>query len=198
MKKQKKNYHSALTQPLKIEKELSYYGNNGNFVIKRDICKGLPEEFRLCDVIYSEPSWLMGYEKFLSRASTEGSDYKKYIESISGIIKKTNKPIWIVTGRHALKHFPIPHHSQEIKLFHHDAFLLGWNDRSLDWTDFGSIKTTDNLLEILSDTYDRVGDFCCGYGNTARAFLNKGKEFVMSDINGKCVYYIAKELMGYA
>lgn len=192
MKKQKKIYHSALTQPLKVEKELSYYGSNGNFAIKRDICKGLPEEFRLCDVIYSEPSWLMGYEKFMNRAESEG-DYKRYLQSISNVVESTSNPIFIITGRHALKRLPIPHYSQEIKLFHHDSFLLAWNGEIKH-----KVKNTDELLDYLSDKYKKVGDFCCGYGNTARVFLNKGKEFVMSDINGKCVYYIAKELMGHA
>ena len=53
------------------------------------------------------------------------------------------------------------------------------------------------IMRSLAIRFNYVGDFCAGYGNTCRIFKEHGKSFIASDINPKCVYYIAKTLMNY-
>ncbi len=50
---------------------------------------------------------------------------------------------------------------------------------------------TDQLLDYLAARFDRVGDFCAGYGWVPRAFARAGKTFVASDVNPLCIGYIA-------
>lgn len=51
---------------------------------------------------------------------------------------------------------------------------------------------TGELLGYLAARFDRVGDFCAGYGWAPRAFTRAGGSFVASDINPQCIGYIAE------
>jgi hypothetical protein len=186
-----KIYHSALNEELNIDKEIMMCKNNGSEVHKHDICHGLPSYYDKCDVLYSEPAWLDGFQKFMHRAESEGV-YDEYLKAISDIISESKKPTWLIIGKHAHKKIPKPHRVEPIKIHNYWTTMLCWNDENEY-----SANTNYDFIEQISEKYQCVGDFCCGYGNTGKAFLNKGKQFVMSDINGKCVYHIAKELLGY-
>jgi len=64
----------------------------------------------------------------------------------------------------------------------------------------GERGTFRNLWEMLFFLIDRYGvmlDFSCGYGLTARVATICGRPFICSDVNGKCIYHIAKHYMGY-
>lgn len=188
----KELYHSALTEELEIGKEIIQAKFNGDIVFRHDITCGLPGDFNRCDILYSEPSWLQGYSKFINRAGKETSNYNQYLASLSEIIETADKPIWIILGAHAYSRIPKPDRTLNIQLHNYRTTVLGWNDD----TEY-SFKTNYDFITELARTYNCVGDFCCGYGNTGKIFKEHNKSFVMSDINGKCVYQVAKELMGY-
>jgi hypothetical protein len=190
----KRIYHSALKEPVDIPEELDFFSDGINTVFKSDI-RNIDlgtSPYSDCDVIYTEPSWLDGFEKFISRANAELHSFEEYLLYLSRLIENCTRPLWMVMGTHALKNLPTPHRKEEIKLHGYPTNLLGWNDNE-------SYTFTDNynFIKQLAENYNCVGDFNCGYGNTGRIFQQAGKNFVMSDINGKCVYYIAKTLMGY-
>ena len=49
----------------------------------------------------------------------------------------------------------------------------------------------------LAARYSCIGDFCCGYGRTAKRFNEAGKRFVVSDYNPAWIGYMAKEWQGW-
>lgn len=187
----KKIYHSALQEELSIKNEILMCKNNGDIVRKVDICNGLHKDFESCDVLYSEPAWLDGYQKFMERSNSQ-STYKNYLSALCEIIESTSSPIWLVIGKHAHKKLLTPDRIERVKIHNYWTTLLGWNDDNEY-----SFNTNYDFINQIAERYERTGDFCCGYGNTGKIFKEHGKGFVMSDINGKCIYYIAKELMGY-
>jgi len=198
----KKVYHSALKDPLMIEQEMNMWSDGINLAMRADIRKldlwvennnRLYEDYYShCDVYYTEPSWLDGYEKFMDRADQERYSFEEYLLHLHRLVKECIRPLWMVIGTHALKQLPKPDRLEKIKLHGYHTNLVGWNDQQ-------EYSFTDNydFIRQLAEKYNCVGDFNCGYGNTGRIFKESGKKFIMSDINGKCIYYIAKTLMGY-
>jgi len=190
-------YHSSLTSinPLDISFEIEKFESNGNIVLRNDLCsmKKLPDEFRNCDILYSEPAWKSGYEKFIARAKKEQSQYQEYIMAINDVILHEKRPIWIILGSHILSKFKKLDQIIPINLHGYMTNLCGWNDLH----DYGTFKTNYDFVAKLAEKFSCVGDFCAGYGNTGRIFQEHQKKFILSDINGNCIYQIAKSLMGY-
>ncbi|MFW9872935.1 MAG: hypothetical protein ACFFG0_07525 [Candidatus Thorarchaeota archaeon] len=189
------NYHSSLKsiKPLNIKGKLHRKEYNGNIALCHDICNGsLPLEFNQCDVLYSEPAWKSGYSTFLERADKKDSTYEQYISSINKIIMeyKYNKAIWLIIGSHIIRKIVKPERILKINLHNFETNLCGWND-----SNSYNFKTNYEFITLLSKKYNCVGDFCCGYGNTGYIFQINKKNFVLSDFNPKCIYYIAKTLM---
>lgn len=177
------NYHSAHGVEKNNLKELTFFENNGNIVFKHDLNNGLPELFKNCDCIYSEPAWKSGYEIFKKRANVIDFGYKDYMNSIEKTIKELNKPTFIVGGKHMLKYLK-PDHQIDIRFNGFYALLLQWN------TDLIEVKNNLKIIEYLSEKFNTVLDFSCGYGQHLFKFNN----FIGSDINGKCIYYLAKNM----
>lgn len=193
------DYHSALKSvpSVNVMKELDRHDAGGNHVFRLDVCNGeLPVIFEQCDVLYSEPAWQSGYAEFMNRASRERSTYAEYIAAMNKIIARFRArcAIWLVLGAHVMKRITEPERKLPTTIHGYEAFLCGWNDGKI----YGTVKTNYDFIKELARDYSRVGDFCAGYGNTGRIFKESGKHFVLSDINGKCVYYIATTLMGFA
>jgi hypothetical protein len=185
-------YHSALHEDLALP-ELSFFESNGSMVFQHDLTASIPEIFKTADAIYSEPSWQAGYEIFQDRARAGNSTFKGYLEAIKSLIKSLNKPTFMVIGKHMLKALE-PSGYTNIKLNKWDAILGLWNE---DWVVPTSIKTNLDVIDFVVSRYSIIGDFSCGYGNVAAGAIKKGKKFVCSDLNAKCVYYVAKNYMGY-
>ena len=185
-------YHSALTKDLPVDKELDYFTDNGNIVFVNDITKNIDiYKWPHIDIIYSEPAWKLGYEKYRKRANAEMSTYEEYLASIKNLIKTLQKPTILVTGKHALKTLE-PDGYINIKLNGGEALAMFWSIGMMS-----IVNTTEELIHELAQQYKCVLDFSAGYGNTAMIFKQHGKKFVCSDVNGKCVYVIAKTLMNY-
>jgi hypothetical protein len=186
-------YHSALHDELDITKELGSFKSKGSRVFKHDITKAIPKCFLKAEAVYSEPSWQQGYSVFQNRAGLKDSTFQDYLACIKKTIEYLHKPTFLVMGKHMTKILN-PKFCVPVKLHKWDCLLGIWNTKTL-------IKrkslTVDGVLDYISDTYDIVADFSCGYGSLAGAMISKNKKFICSDINGKCVYYIAKTYMGY-
>lgn len=187
MKKQP--YHSALLKPVTNLPIVRSIEKDGSHAFAADIFNGLDSRFSLCDVLYVEPPWQKGFQTFEQRAgvSSDERTYPNLIAHVAKIIKESQIPVVLVTGKHALSHFPpplstfasfIPEHSSNVVVNTYGHYIpLAYQ------------KTTDDTLNYLSDTFNCVGDFMCGYGKTARAFYEKGKRFVASDYNMHCISY---------
>lgn len=189
-------YHSALKPELPVGGELERYESSGSLVFCHDISTGMSPEFTRVDAIYAEPSWRAGYGIFMARAGIAGRGFSLYLEGMLSVIKYLRAPSYLLVGKHMLKVLEPP----EVVPTHihgYPCFLGIW------YADAASIRSaiegqaTAEALSYVADRYARVLDFSCGYGNTAGAMRSRGKSFVCSDVNKKCVYQIAKDYMGY-
>ncbi|MBN1989408.1 MAG: hypothetical protein JW783_08435 [Bacteroidales bacterium] len=188
-----KVYHSALKPELKELGSINFFESNGNKVFTADIAtQGVPLcHYSDCDVFYSEPAWRDGYDKFATRANSQHSSYVAYVMNMARFVAHADKPVYMVLGTHVISEFPSPSFVQKIKLHGYTTNLCVWNGPRLN------CETNYDAIAELAKIYSRVGDFNAGYGNTARIFLAAGKKFVCSDLNPKCVFFIAKTYMGY-
>lgn len=177
------DYHSALGDELHIEEGDDFY--IGKIAFVHDINDGVHYLFRYVDCIYSEPSWLNGYPKFLERAGVESKSFNEYKKNILSVIKSINKPSFIIMGKHMVKTMN-PDYSYDIKLNGGNSVLGVYN-----YNNIPIFERTEQLLEYISDRFDVVLDFCCGYGTTFNYF----DRFVASDINKKCINYINKKYL---
>lgn len=187
-------YHSALKEPLKIDGELDRYESGDSIVFYHDLTNGIHPDFYRVDVIYAEPAWRAGYKIFADRAGVPDSSYsafQKYLANISNVILALGIPAYITMGSHMKKQLA-PDHLIDIKLNGGKALLGIWNADPIQ------ITTNLEAIQYVADHYQIALDFSCGYGNTAKVMKEHGKNFICSDLNKNCIYYIAKELMGYA
>lgn len=180
-------YHSALQEELSNLKELDSYQNNGNTVFQYDINNGYNNIFDKADCIYIEPAWRDGYYKFAKRAGVFNAEFNDYLDNIREVIVKFNKPSFVVMGKHMIKRLA-PDYTIQIKLHGYGCYVGVYNSNIN-----GEFKTNYDFMEYISTKFNKVLDFCCGYGNTLKYF----KSFIACDINKKCVYCVAKEYMRY-
>jgi len=171
-----------------------FKSSDGSIVFKHDILDGYHRLFDGADVIYSEPAWRHGFEKFMQRAGAKG-DFNTYLAAIRGMITELDIPAYVVMGIQ-MKRRLAPDHIIPIKLHGYKCLLGVWND-SDSKTTVADVTTNYDAVDCITKKYKTVLDFCCGYGNTALAAKTHNKNFVCSDVNGKCVYYVATEVMGH-
>lgn len=187
-------YHSALSEPA-CDKSLDRFKSGGSVAIAHDVFAGhLPEDFNACDVIYAEPAWRAGFEKFNKRAGVEDQrTYSEYLKVISTIVTALNKPSIVISGRHAKNGFSDYDAVVPVQLVipadpnGGDALAFLWNFP----LDIEGMKTPA-IIQLLAEHYGCVGDFCCGYGHTGKVFKENNKNFVLSDYNAKCIGYISE------
>ena len=192
----KRKYYSALKGNQQLggleQTNGPVYDNLGNVVFRHDITIGIHPLFKGANVIYIEPPWKDGYEEFNGRAGINTAlSYNDYLETIKKVIIELNKPSVCIMGKH-MQQTLSPDLVIDIKLHNYKCLAGLWK------IELGSDNPKDSysLIEILASKYNRVLDFCCGYGNTGLIFKDHGKRFIMSDLNGRCVAYVATEIMG--
>jgi hypothetical protein len=181
-------YHSALKDELKISKELDRHAQDGNVVFAWDITLGVHASFRQADAIYSEPSWRDGYAKFMRRAGQQHGEFREYLVAISETISALSVPAYIVIGKHMVRTLRPPI-TMPVRVHGYSAVVGLWNGACLSIGDYD----TNDLVKIVCEKHETILDFCCGYGNVAKY----ARRFICSDVNPKCVYYVAKTFMGY-
>jgi len=182
--------HSFRSPELSTKTGITSVNKDGCCAFLQDITVGLPKIYSKCDILYSEPSWLRGYDIFKARAGEVVGTFQEYLLSISRIIRDSKIPVILLCGKQSLKKFP-PHTSEL------PVMLNGYGETAYAWgIDISryAVRTNEDLLGLLAWSYDCVGDFSCGYGVAGRIFREHGKKFVMSDINEKCITYISEWL----
>jgi hypothetical protein len=131
------------------------------------------------------------YPKFLDRAGAKDtSTFSAYMGALAAFATRS-VPFVVVTGVSLLRYFPVPTMRLDIRFpreLHKGAecVVIAYNVVIPL-----SLQTTLDVIEWLASTYSCVGDPSCGYGNTGRVFVEHGKQCVMSDINAKCIGWIA-------
>jgi hypothetical protein len=188
-------YHSVYLNPVRSEPTMRWSGQ-GSVAMVHDIMAGpLPTEYGDCDLLYADLPWRAGFDRYNERAGiADGRTYRQFIARVGDEVGRATGPVVLVAGRHALRFLPKPAATLPIRLPASDhAIALTYNlALSPLWGD------TAGLLAFLATGFERVGDFCCGYGWSSRAFTRAGKTFVASDHNAECVGYISAHARGWA
>lgn len=178
------DYHSQLHPPIEAE-PVDRFELDGSVAFRHDLTDGLPTEYADCDVLYSDLPWQAGMDEFNSRSGAQ-TTYADFLRAVSVVVATSFVPVVLVTGRHAIKRLPTARQNIRLDLNGTPAVALVYGDER-----FPTANTATELLLNLADRFDRVGDFCCGYGRTLRLFQGSGKSWVGSDNNAKCIGYIA-------
>lgn len=182
------DYHGAHRPPVDALGRLRW-SDGSSLAFVHDLIGGsLPRSYDDCDVFYTDLPWQKGFGVFNERAGIDdGRTYREFMAAVSGVITGVSQPVYLVTGRHALSLLPEPAQVLATRLNEDAAVIVAYNVHKIHRT-FGEAR---ELLRSLAAHHERVGDFCCGYGSAARAFRRQGKTFVASDVNSRCVGYVA-------
>jgi hypothetical protein len=187
----KKVYSTALSKNLSPTVKYKYTGDmiKDNIAFLHNIENECPDYYKNVDVFYSEPAWAHGYNLFMNKSKFKSSSFGNYVENICNFIKNFDKPAIIICGKKdsALYKKLVPFKSEDIILKIHNCkcvALFYKIDLKINFTN------NEEILTYISKKYNCVGDFCCGYGNTADVFYNHGKNFVVSDVIDECIAYI--------
>ena len=184
-------YHSALHEDLTNITPIDRVElPTGSIAFTHDIMNPLPVEYQTCDVLYTEIPWHKGLEVYDRRAGVQGRTYAELIGAIERIIDRFKIITVLPLGKTALKMLPEPDQTSTVTINGAASMLAVYHG-------FLPIhfQTDIQVSNYLAINYQRVGDFCCGYGRIGRIFQEHGKTFVMSDYNPKCIGYIKQSLM---
>ena len=190
-------YNSAIGNRQKYFQEvdgLNYFSKNNNTIFCSDIIKfNLPNEYKDCDFLYADPPYPQGFKIFEERAKIKKKrTYNEFVNALNKIILNFKKPIFMTVGKILLKKLIKPKQIISINFSIHNSTvdLAIWNYYIEE-----KIESTNNLMKYLGLRFDKMGDFCCGYGdNIERFLLNGGKKFVASDLDSKCIAILKKRL----
>lgn len=179
-------YHTAIGNKLNEQfEEIERFENEKIIAFAHDVTsKDIPVEYLNCDVLYTEIAWRLGIEKFNQRARIKNT-FEEYCKGVVKFILTLEKPTVIIAGVNDRRWLPNTQYYFTTYLNKGKcvAYIYNFNIKS-------EHRTTEEILEELSNTFDYLGDFCCGYGNSSIPFIKKGKKAVMSDYNKSCIGYI--------
>lgn len=154
----------------------------------------LPEPYLRADVFYVVPPWRSGLKVFDERAGSEPQDYKQFMAHLSNLLFNDPRPKVVISGKHAQAMLPEPQELVPVKYLKEKSFAFIYG-----LSGFGEYEGKDasEILERLARDFHCGGDFFCGYGQTAKRFLQAGKLFVVSDYNAECIGYIRDNWKGW-
>lgn len=167
-----------------------FFGKNVT-TFQHDLCTNTPELFKTADAIYSEVAWKNGYRKFVDGSIAENTTFDLYIKSIVRVVKELNVPAFILCGRQMLKRLQ-PDRYIGIKFaFHNDypAYIAIYNFHD----GIAQIVDEADMLDFIFERFNNVLDFSCGYGETGMYAVIHEKKCILTDINAKCIDYIAQK-----
>jgi hypothetical protein len=148
----------------------------------------LPTQYADADVLFSVLPWPNGWSVFEERAEATGGNrtYTGFMQSVVTLAESSAMPCYFLTAKRSLSLLPRTWRRGKIRLFGEVVDLVG----------SGPPITVEPLdvslfLKALARQYNCVGDFCCGFGQTARIFAECGKRYVASDYNAECVAYVS-------
>lgn len=171
------------------------YEKNGCIVLQHDISKGMSEDFKKCDCIYSEPAWQAGYEKFVEKSGVECLTYNDYLRNIKETVRSLGKPAFIMMGKQMVKRLD-PDFTIEIGLCEYDGGKCFIGVYNAEIKEGYEIKTNHEMMDYVVENYNNILDFSCGYGSVVKRAYESGKKFIASDICLDCIGYIAENYLG--
>jgi len=165
------------------------YVSNRGIALQADIVDGIPVEMRTADVIYADPPWRAGYEEFALRAGSRVRvDYNQFLKNMRDEVLALDVPTILTAGR-VMARVLMPDCEAKITLNGDECIACIWKMSPWD-----GVKDAEDVIRGLAESgFDRIGDFCCGYGRSGRIFSEHEKGYVMSDINPHCIGYIASQ-----
>ena len=180
-------YNSSIKGQGKDKKFTQYIEIKGK-IFFNDLSKiYMRNEFKTCDVVYSEIAWPYGYKGFNEKAGNVAKSYSCYIENVNRLIEELHVPAFIVCGKNVANKFP------NAKRFLTGITTSGTNMSgcqlyvwNYDYKNEG-IGGTNILTTFLAKKFNKCLDPSCGYGE----HLLKFKDFVACDINRNCLTYLS-------
>lgn len=166
---------------------VSAFENQYGYGFAHDILLGLPAKMMEADVMYADLPYQKGYAVFYGRAGRIPTlPYSAFLEYVGAEVRKFGKPAYIVGPKISPKYLR-PDGSSLCTLSGLGATLSYWKERP-SWEDGAN---TADIITALASKYFTVADPLCGYGKTARGFVEAGKRFIVSDLNAEYIGWIA-------
>ena len=189
MKKLDLTYHSAYNEEENLE-SIERFENEMIVALRHDVRQPLPEEFNSCDLLYTEPPWKAGFERFNKRAGVSGGTFRDLMLTLAGVLYEAPVPAVMVCSPTVLNELPTRTDEMPVLLNGAaDARMCGWG-LSFETLRENGVRTQIDALTLFAEEYSKVGDPMCGYGDAGKVFAAAGKGSVLSDYNGKCIAYI--------
>ena len=182
-------YHSSL-KGKNSETEKIEYVEVPNKIFFHDMTENdIPDAFRTCDCVYSEPSSRYGFSIFNERAGmVVKDDWKTYVKNIDRTIMVLNVPAFIICGQEFLKYMPNVADVRDVVLNTNNKKLCDCKVAIFN-TVSPDLKTSSEIISYIAANYKKVLDFSCGYGEHMMNF----QDFVATDINRDCLAYLSKK-----
>jgi hypothetical protein len=190
-----KPYNSALKGAIWPGRELlidtSFAETSRGMVFAYNVCEPMHPELIAhiglrSQCLYCEIPWPAAGETFYRRAGVTPEAHAVYVAAVKAILERFQKPAFIVGSKR-----------DAVALSDQAIRLVGLNGRPA-WLAISRTKapvpearTTGELLAHLASVYGAVYDFGCGYGASLRPFAY----FIGSDIDRKCLAYVAREIL---
>ena len=180
-------YHTALKRGALANAEPCQRVTVGNSIaFQHDIMDAWPDEYAAADVLYSEIPWRAGFPVFERRAGVENPPtYQEFLQRINEIIATVDVPVVITGGQSMLTTLTKPDHVYDTRLEGNRCLLFAYG------VPLRETETTTSAIAGLAGRFNTIGDFACGYGQTAIGAAAANKSFVVSDNNASCIGYIA-------
>lgn len=173
--------------------DTEYLFKDNVVLFKHDITSGIHHNFYKADCIMLETSWRHGYNKFRNNTIACNTTFGEYVRSVIGICKALNVPSFIVIGKSMKADFERAGFTfQDIKFKQHGNYpsvLAKYN-----FHDFVDVENEFELRDFVSDKYDAILDFNCGFGSILNYSLPKNKLAILSDVNDTTLLYIKGKL----
>ncbi len=192
-------YHSAVNgRGCDVDCEpIDEYAADGNLAFAHDVMVGWDRRFGGAGVIYCEPAWRHGFVKFMAKAGVEVPSklYRQYLGNVRAIVRRAGCPAYVLMGKSMIRQMS-PDAVVDVYMPVHGGWafygLYGGASRNVHK------KTTLQAERFICEkAQGPVLDFCCGYGHIAEQCMEHGKNWILSDVNPKCIGYIARRFMGY-
>jgi hypothetical protein len=184
-------YHTALKGgKLEDAEPVNSFTYGDSIAFQHDIFDPYPEIYKKCDIIYFDPPWREGAKIFDERVGITNRSFEQLTGRISELILQIDTPVILSCGKWGEKLLPEPDWAVETNLKGTvgQCFVYGYR------TSYMGFSYGKDLLPLIAQKYNVLGNWFCGYGNVAFEAIKHNKNFIVSDYNPKCIGYIKSQL----
>lgn len=193
-------YHTALASGRVIEdsapvERFTYRHVDGrtSVALQHDVTNGpLPRAYDHATVLYAEPPWRAGYDRFNERAGIATAlPWGAFLAILDRVIASfANRPVYLLVNKEHLRHLTKPDDLARVAFHPHGttALLASWRAPIPALPDRPSNR---DAQAALAAQHPCIGDPFAGYGSSVRAALRANRTFVASDHNARCIGFIA-------